>query len=102
MRESSTYQVILAEGRVEGRIEEAQDIVLRLGSKRFGPPDERVQATIRSIDSRERLELLSERLRGHGPRERERECGERRQPSHHSRSPTPPFSAPLSGLFGAV
>lgn len=62
MRESSTYQVILAEGRVEGRIEEARDMLLRLGRKRLGQPDERVQATIQAITSRERLEELSERL----------------------------------------
>jgi predicted transposase YdaD len=62
MRESSTYQVILAEGRVEGRIEEARDVLLRLGRKRFGPSDDRVQATIQGISSRERLEELSERL----------------------------------------
>jgi predicted transposase YdaD len=66
MRESSTYQVILAEGRVEGRvegrIEEAREILLRQGRKRFGPADDRVQSTIRGISSRERLEELSERL----------------------------------------
>jgi len=58
MHESSTYQVIL----VEGRIEETRDILLRLGRKRFGPPNEHVQTTIQAISSRERLEALSERL----------------------------------------
>jgi predicted transposase YdaD len=58
MRESSTYQAILT----EGRIEEAQTILLRQGRKRFGPPDAHVQATLESINNRERLEALSERL----------------------------------------
>lgn len=74
MRESSTYQAILDEGRVEGRVEgraegvvegrveEARAILLRQGRKRFGVPDERVQRTLEGISSRERLEELSERL----------------------------------------
>jgi predicted transposase YdaD len=43
MRESSTYQAILDEGRVEGRAEgradEARTLLLYLGTRRFGPPD---------------------------------------------------------------
>jgi len=62
MRESSTYQAILHAGRVEGRVEEAHALLLRMGRKRFGPPDERVQAALEAIGSRERLEELSERL----------------------------------------
>jgi predicted transposase YdaD len=38
MRESTTYQAILQEGRQEGRIEEARKFLLRLGTKQFGPP----------------------------------------------------------------
>ena len=62
MRESSTYQVILAEGRVEGRIQEAQGMLLRQGRKRFGPPSEGVERTIEAIGNLERLEALDERL----------------------------------------
>jgi predicted transposase YdaD len=62
MRESSTYQAILVEGRAEGRIEEARAILLRQGRKRFGPPDERVLTALEAIGRRERLEELSERL----------------------------------------
>ena len=58
MRESSTYQAILD----EGRLEEAQAIVLRQGRKRFGPPDARTSAAIESITDLERIEQLSERL----------------------------------------
>jgi predicted transposase YdaD len=66
MRESSTYQAILAEGhaegRVEGRAEEAQRILLRLGERRFGPPDEATRAVIRAIGDAEKLEGLCDRL----------------------------------------
>jgi predicted transposase YdaD len=66
MRESSTYQAILTEGREEGRMEgrvvEAQTILLQMGQKRSGPPDPRVQTAIEAIGSREHLERLSLRL----------------------------------------
>jgi len=62
MRESSTYQAILTEGRVEGRVEEARTMLLRQGRKRFGPPDPHVQTALERIDNRERLEELGERL----------------------------------------
>lgn len=58
MRESSTYQAIV----IEGRIEEAQTILLRQGRKRFGPPDPRTIATLEAITELGRLERLSERL----------------------------------------
>ena len=58
MRESVTYMAILDEGRVE----EARKIILRLGRKRFGPPDEATTATLASLEDLERLELLSEEL----------------------------------------
>ena len=58
MRESVTYMAILDEGRVE----EAQKIILRQGRKLFGPPDEGTTATLTTIEDLERLELLSEQL----------------------------------------
>ena len=58
MRESVTYMAILDEGRVE----EARKIVLRQGSKLFGPPDESTTAALTAIEDLERLELLSEQL----------------------------------------
>ena len=66
MRESSTYQAILTEGREEGRekgrVEEARAILLRLGRKHLGPPDERVREAITRLSDHERLEELSERV----------------------------------------
>jgi len=62
MRESSTYQMILDEGRTEGRTEEARQILLRLGTLRLGPPDPPAQAIVAAIAEPERLEQLAERL----------------------------------------
>ena len=66
MKESTTYQAILAEGRAEGRAEgqavEARKILLRQGSKRFGPPDARARAAVEAITDIDRLEKLTERL----------------------------------------
>jgi hypothetical protein len=58
MRESSTYQAILDEGRIEGK----QSTLLRQGSKRFGAPDEATRQRLLAIQSVERLDELSERL----------------------------------------
>lgn len=58
MRESSTYQAILD----EGRLEEAQLILLRQGQKRFGAPDRETRATIVAMTDLARLEALTERL----------------------------------------
>jgi hypothetical protein len=62
MKESVTYQAILSEGRVEGRIQEAQAILLRQGNTRFGPPSTEARATLEGITSVERLEMLSDRI----------------------------------------
>jgi predicted transposase YdaD len=62
MKESVTYQAILQEGREEGREEEARAILLRQGTKRFGPPSEAARAALEAISAIERLERLSERL----------------------------------------
>jgi predicted transposase YdaD len=66
MRESATYQKILAEGvgegRVEGRLEGERRMLLRLGTNRFGEPSEVVRTTIEGITQLERLETLGLRL----------------------------------------
>lgn len=58
MRESSTYQKILADGKAEGlnegRLEEARESLLRLGSRRLGAPD----SSIRGILERASLTRL--------------------------------------------
>jgi predicted transposase YdaD len=58
MRESSGYQIILDEGRVDGM----QAVIRRLGCKRLGSPDESAESTLRAIDDLERLERISDRL----------------------------------------
>jgi predicted transposase YdaD len=70
MKESTTYQAILREGREEGlgagrdvgRLEEARAILLRLGTRRFGPPAEPVRAALEAITDTERLEALTVRV----------------------------------------
>ena len=66
MRDSTTYQAILDEGRVEGelkgRAEEARQMLLRLGRKRLGKPKQKAIDAVRSLDDVNRLELLIERL----------------------------------------
>jgi hypothetical protein len=58
MKEFATYQAIIEEGRVE----EARAILLRQGTKRFGPPAPQARAALEAITAIDRLELLSERL----------------------------------------
>jgi predicted transposase YdaD len=74
MKESSSYQAILEEGRVEGRVEGLVEgrveglvegeikLLKRLGTRRFGSPDPSILARIESITDLERIEFLSERL----------------------------------------
>lgn len=70
VRESSTYQGILEEGRTEGRIEgrrEArletlQQTVLRLGRIRFGASGRRVSAAVKAVTDAARLERWTEQV----------------------------------------
>jgi predicted transposase YdaD len=70
MKESSTYQAILDEGRAEGRAkgqtegqtEALQKVLLRQGRQRFGPPTEAQQAGLIATREVERLERLTDRL----------------------------------------
>lgn len=54
MKESVTYQAIINEGAAE----EAQRILLRLGTKAFGAPDAATKAVLAGISDPERLETL--------------------------------------------
>lgn len=63
MRESSTYQAIPEEGRVEGEIRgelrAARRIVLALGIDRFGAPDAASSAAIERLNDPDVLSRLA-------------------------------------------
>jgi predicted transposase YdaD len=62
MRESSAYQLILEEGREEGRVQGIQRALLYQGRKKFGEPEEATRRTLLGITDLDRLDRLSERL----------------------------------------
>ncbi len=63
MKESVTYQAIVEEGVVKGRMEEARRILFRQGEQRFGAPaGAAVRSRVESINSQEVLEGLTDRL----------------------------------------
>jgi predicted transposase YdaD len=63
MKESSTYQAILEEGRAEGHIAEARKVLRLQGEEAFGPPDARITASIERLNDLVRLEELLKRMR---------------------------------------
>ena len=62
MRESTTYQAILDEGREEGRLVEARAILRRQGRKKLGTASAEVLSRLEAINDLDRLERMSERL----------------------------------------
>jgi hypothetical protein len=58
MRESDTFMAILEEGEEK----EAKSVLLRLGKKRFGEPDEAIAAHLTAITDLERLHRLQEHM----------------------------------------
>lgn len=70
LRESHIYQMILEEGRakgklegkIEGEITGATKVLLKVGSDRFGPPDQATRDAIHAIDDLDQISLLIERL----------------------------------------
>ena len=62
MKESTTYQFILEEGRVEGELRAARKILLRQGIRRFGVPDAQTQSALEEITSADILEALIDRI----------------------------------------
>jgi hypothetical protein len=62
MKESSTYQAILEEGRGQGAVAEAKKVLRLQGNKVFGAPDARTSAAIERINDLAQLEDLLERL----------------------------------------
>jgi hypothetical protein len=70
MKESSTYQAIVEEGRAEGMVQgavaEAKKVLRLQGDDAFGPPDARTAAAIERLDDLPRLEELLKRVRTAG------------------------------------
>ena len=62
MKESVTYQAIVEEGVEKGRLEEARQMLLDLGTERLGEPSEDVERAIGRIADLERLRRLGRRL----------------------------------------
>jgi hypothetical protein len=62
MRESTTYQAILDEGREEGALREARKLLLRLGGRRIGTPSPDVETALQAITDLDHLERMSDRL----------------------------------------
>ena len=66
MKESSTYQAILEEGRAEGMaqgaVAEARKLLRLFGDRTLGPPDARIATLLERIDDLARLEELCDRL----------------------------------------
>jgi predicted transposase YdaD len=62
MKESSTYQAILEEGRTEGAVAEARKLVRVFGSRMFGPPDAQTATASERLSDLARLEELCDRL----------------------------------------
>lgn len=61
MKESMTYQKILADGREEGKAEGERVLFLKLARRRLGEPDAQVLATVQ-VASSENIELWAESL----------------------------------------
>ena len=66
MKESSTYQAILEEGRNEGALTEAKKMLHLLGEEAFGPPDARIAALIERLNDLVELEDVLKRIRTAG------------------------------------
>jgi hypothetical protein len=70
MKESSTYQAILEEGRAEGMaqgaVAEAKKVLRLQGDDAFGPPDTRTAAVLERLDDVTQLEELLKRVRTAG------------------------------------
>ena len=62
MKESTTYQATLEEGRLEGRLEEARDVLILLGEKKLGKPSSEIGAQLEAIAAVSTLHALIGRI----------------------------------------
>lgn len=62
IEESSVYQDAVRKGEVQGRAGEARRILIRHGTRKFGPPDEQAKAHIAALADLDRLQDLIDRV----------------------------------------
>ena len=62
LEESWVYQDILTKGLAQGELKEARKVLLSLGRKKLGQPDERVLARIEGLTDLEYLNRLINRI----------------------------------------
>ena len=62
MEDSVTYQEIIEKGVARGRAEGERAVLLRQGTRKFGPADERARRAIEALADPHELEALAERL----------------------------------------
>jgi predicted transposase YdaD len=62
LEESSVYQEALRKGEASGSLKEARTILLRHGTKKLGPPDEKIAARISALADVARLQDLIDRV----------------------------------------
>jgi hypothetical protein len=62
LEDSTTYQEILEKGLSKGRSQGERNLLLHLGTKKFGPPSAAIAAALQAIAEPARIEQLAERL----------------------------------------
>jgi hypothetical protein len=62
MRDSSTYQAIVEEGRAEGRAEGERRLLLLFGEARLGPPDDVTRSKLEAMTDADEIERFAQRL----------------------------------------
>ncbi len=62
MQESTAFDEAIEEGESRGEIKNSHKLLLRLGRKRFGPPDSATETELTAIKDLERLERLADAI----------------------------------------
>ncbi len=58
LKDSRTFQLWLKRGEAQGKVDEARQLLIRLGTQRFGPPSVAVETALAAAIDRERLERM--------------------------------------------
>ena len=62
LRESHGYQIILDEGKAEGRFDTLRETIVRLGNKKFGKPSAKIVRAVNAVTDERRLTELCDRI----------------------------------------